>query len=346
MCAVVPVISAAYFGFALGVRILSPPESNGGGKAIGLGLLVAFASYATFISIDFIVAALSMSPPHEGEEYVNPLGVLMLFLAGLLYVGWLIALAGGLAGWLLFMISRNRAIRKWLLRESLLRRRSEKVAHVVVLLLLVVSVVPPYVSMRRSRNAELRERKNTALLAAASHGDVSEVQRLINEGADVQLGDNAGWPPIIWAAREGHNEVVKLLLEHGANPNVVETGNSNMTPLHWAATSDNVDCVRMLLENGADVNRSTTYGYTALMMAANSASPQLVQLLLDYKPDLDLRNNEGQTALAFVKVSRDRPSHLDLAGSGNWTDRVTIEKARRRHDEIIRLLESARPVNR
>jgi len=53
------------------------------------------------------------------------------------------------------------------------------------------------------------------------------------------------------AAERGHLDVVKLLLEHGADPNVQD--DEGETPLHHAAAwRDNVDIVRLLLEHGAD----------------------------------------------------------------------------------------------
>ena len=52
------------------------------------------------------------------------------------------------------------------------------------------------------------------------------------------------------AAYFGHVEIVKLLLERGANPNA--KNNIGRTPLHYAAQEGCVDVVRVLLERGAD----------------------------------------------------------------------------------------------
>jgi hypothetical protein len=344
MFGVLPIVTAAYFGLTLGATILSP-DIDSNFKAIKRGLQVAFGSYVTLMALVAIVMTIANFPPRGSENFVNPLGVLPLFGIGLLFVGWLVALAGSIAGWLLFRISPSL---EYLLSDSLksygLKGRTSRLAALTGLLLLLASIIPPCVSMRASRKAELRERRNNELSAAASRGDVTALRGLLDEGAEVEAGDNAGWTSIIHAARGGHNEVVQLLLQHGANPNVVENGNQNMTPLHWAATSNNIDGVRMLLENGADVNRSTTNGYTALMLAANNASPQLVQLLLNYKPNLDLRNDEGQTALAFAKARRSKPSLTDSQSNERYTDPIAIEKARIRHDKIIHLLEAAEAV--
>jgi len=55
------------------------------------------------------------------------------------------------------------------------------------------------------------------------------------------------------AAKRGHLDAVRLLLEHGADPNAREPGD-NTTPLHWAAAHGHVDVVRALLDAGADVH--------------------------------------------------------------------------------------------
>ncbi len=55
------------------------------------------------------------------------------------------------------------------------------------------------------------------------------------------------------AAKRGDLDAVRLLLEHGADPNAREPGD-NTTPLHWAAAHGHVDVVRALLDAGADVH--------------------------------------------------------------------------------------------
>ena len=62
-----------------------------------------------------------------------------------------------------------------------------------------------------------------------------------------------GWTALHEAAKRGHVDDVRLLLEHGADPNAREPGD-NTTPLHWAAAHGHVDVVRVLLDAGADVH--------------------------------------------------------------------------------------------
>lgn len=61
------------------------------------------------------------------------------------------------------------------------------------------------------------------------------------------------WTELHEAAKHGRLDAVRLLLEHGADPNAREPGD-NTTPLHWAAAHGHVDVVRALLDAGADVH--------------------------------------------------------------------------------------------
>ena len=70
------------------------------------------------------------------------------------------------------------------------------------------------------------------------------------------------------AADEGHVEVVRLLLESGADINTQEDYGNGATALMEAAGNGHVEVVRLLLENGADTNTQNNSGRTVLMYAA------------------------------------------------------------------------------
>jgi ankyrin repeat protein len=191
--------------------------------------------------------------------------------------------------------------------------------------------------MRQSNQAKVKERMDLDLSVAARDGSTARAQELLSAGADVEARDNANWTPILSAARGGHTEIVKMLLERGANPNVVEHGNGNMTPLIWAAALDNLECVQMLLDHGADVNASTTQGYTALMQAAQNGTPGTVKVLLDHGANL---GNQGRTALEIAKANRSVASRVDVTTLQTFTNPVSVGKAEKRHDEIIQILQA------
>lgn len=86
---------------------------------------------------------------------------------------------------------------------------------------------------------------------AAWRGDLKEVTRLIETGADVNWRDSIGETALFGAAAWGHVEVVRYLLSVGADCNIVESS-SGYTPLHWAASHGNLETIKLLVEAGAD----------------------------------------------------------------------------------------------
>lgn len=92
-------------------------------------------------------------------------------------------------------------------------------------------------------------------------------------GASVQ----AMQPDIFDAVKTGNLEVVKNLIDQGADVNQTEKG--GWTPLHWAALLDYLPIAQFLLERGALINQVDQDGWTALMYT-NTNNPYTVQQLL------------------------------------------------------------------
>ena len=69
--------------------------------------------------------------------------------------------------------------------------------------------------MFRRRN---RKRGQTALMWAAAEGHAQVVEELIRAGADIRYRLGTGYSPFLFAVREGHTQVVRTLLEAGASP--------------------------------------------------------------------------------------------------------------------------------
>jgi len=119
---------------------------------------------------------------------------------------------------------------------------------------------------------------------AAKKGDVSELNRLLEEGADVNEPGGLG-APLHWAAMNGHVDAVRLLVAKGADLGV----QSSMlgTPLHAAARFDRVEAAAALLAAGADPNAGDKDDFTPLMRAIVENRVAGVEVLLSGGTDVN-----------------------------------------------------------
>jgi outer membrane protein assembly factor BamB len=92
--------------------------------------------------------------------------------------------------------------------------------------------------------------REEALWEAAGRGDVAAVRKLLDEGTPVDAKTRYGATALSFACDKGQVEVVKLLLERGADPNAKDTF-YGATPLAWASQHGGLEVARILVEKGA-----------------------------------------------------------------------------------------------
>jgi Ankyrin repeats (3 copies) len=109
----------------------------------------------------------------------------------------------------------------------------------------------------RELKAEVDRRQNSDLqefLEACAGGATERARELVGKNPElVRSANKQGWTGLHAAAQHGHTEIVRLLLQHGADPNAREPGDHTY-PLHWAAAHGHVDTVRALLDAGTEVH--------------------------------------------------------------------------------------------
>ncbi|MES2633657.1 MAG: ankyrin repeat domain-containing protein [Pseudomonadota bacterium] len=110
--------------------------------------------------------------------------------------------------------------------------------------------------------------------------------------------------PLMIAALRGHLEVVRKLIDRGADVN-----KPGWTPLHYAATSGHVPIIALLLENHAYIDAESPNKTTPLMMAVHYGSAEAVKHLLEAGADPSLKNQLGMTAVDFAN----RANRKDMA---------------------------------
>ena len=133
---------------------------------------------------------------------------------------------------------------------------------------------------------------------AAKEGDEGRVALIINDfvNSEEESLENLT-SGLLFSADEGHDEVVKLFLDHGLNINTKGCKDGvflNQTALMRAAASGHHSTVKLLLERGANSDLQDTWGTTAMMFAAERKYPDIVSELLKNGADKNLRNSKGE----------------------------------------------------
>ena len=161
------------------------------------------------------------------------------------------------------------------------------------------------IDARAQETFRILSKKNTLpmdFINAVERGDAKAVKNLISEGADVRTKDKNGKAAIVIATEKGYGEVLKLLLENGADPNGKYFKNPKANLFIMAVHNANFDAALVLLKSGvsADFNYKYQDGKTALMIAIESKSQELVTYLLLKKSDIDASDDFGNTALIYA----------------------------------------------
>jgi len=195
-----------------------------------------------------------------------------------------------------------------------------------------------------------------AIHIAAYNGNAGVVRLLCQEyGVDINCSTSEtfedkpkkGITALEWAARMGHTEVVKLLLDNNAKVNVSRP-TDGCTPLFIAAQQGHAEVVKLLLDNRADVNASRTDdGTTPLFMAAQARHTEVVKLLLDNKADVNAsRTEDGATPLYYaaqeghtevVKLLLGNKADVNASRTDDGATPLFMA-AQARHTEVVKLL--------
>ncbi|XP_062004664.1 uncharacterized protein LOC133721905 [Rosa rugosa] len=137
--------------------------------------------------------------------------------------------------------------------------------------------------------------KRGALHFAAREGQSEMCKYLLEElKLDVDTKDEDGDTPLIHAARLGHTDTAKLLLEYGANPSIAS--DLGATALHHSAGLGNIELLRYLISKGVDVNSQSDAG-SPLIWAAGHDQPDAVKVLLEHHANPNAESDDDITPL-------------------------------------------------
>lgn len=157
-----------------------------------------------------------------------------------------------------------------------------------------------------AKKVSLTERDHkgrTAIGRACEDGSTEILAMLLEAGADPNLMTDRK-TPLMLAAYANKVEVVQLLLEKGAR--IDEINKMRETALMKSSAGEAVDVVRLLLERGADVNAKRIDGWSALTFAVWLKNREIAQMLIDKNADIHARCADGRSLLAIAKENNDK----------------------------------------
>jgi ankyrin repeat protein len=155
------------------------------------------------------------------------------------------------------------------------------------------------------------------LFEASAVGNLERVRKLIHEDASrVNAFAPDGFFPLGLAAFFGHKHIVEILLARGAEVGTAARNAQKVTALHGAVARRDVEIVKMLLEHGADANAKQERGFAPLHDAAANGNLALAQLLVKHGARADVRADDGKTPGEMAAERGHKEVAEWLAGSG------------------------------
>lgn len=150
--------------------------------------------------------------------------------------------------------------------------------------------------------SENDENGMTLIFKAVQRQNLRAVELLIEKDADLHRCETAqGSSPLLMAANVGNPEVVKTLLEAGADPEI--KGIFGQTPLIRAVIEEHFEVLALLLEYGCLLDRRDDSGNTALMHAVEDGQLEMVKAIIYAGVDVSLKNEAGMGLLQIAEAS-------------------------------------------
>eukprot|EP00947_MAST-08B_sp_MAST-8B-sp1_P000861 g861.t1 len=178
-------------------------------------------------------------------------------------------------------------------------------------------------------DVDIRDKKGqSAVWLACKQGNADIVRLLLEGGAELNEADiQYGSTPLYIAAANGLGEIVTLLIGAGAKVDQARPDDGGWTPLLIAAWEGRGEIVTLLIGAGANVDQATTdTGATPLCMAAKEGNGEIVALLIGAGAKVDqARTDTGRTPLFIAALEGHGETVTLLIGAGAKVDQATTD---------------------
>ena len=181
---------------------------------------------------------------------------------------------------------------------------------------------------------------NSLLGMSVRHGNVEMMKWLIDHGANVN-GDTVCCLPLHEAVHSDKIEAITVLLDNGAD--IEGMGNSGVTPLLHASACNQTESIKLLLERGADIHARSApnkwgegHRWTPLHVAASVGAIDSMRLLLEAGADTEALDQFGKTPLDYaIEMSKESFVRMEF---DQRTLNFKIVPAENNYAEAIELL--------
>lgn len=159
----------------------------------------------------------------------------------------------------------------------------------------------------------LRQHKQQLdIYESASIGDIDNLKKQLDQDSNLlNTYSIDGFTPLGLSCFFGHYNIVKYLIDRGANVNIASNNQLKVAPIHSACAISNYDITVLLLKSGANVNAKQMQGVTPLHSVAHNGQTKLAKLLIDSGSDINAKMDSGQTPL-FMANERNFTETADL----------------------------------
>ncbi len=153
---------------------------------------------------------------------------------------------------------------------------------------------------REAVETRIGEGQDLTIFEAAAVGDEKRVHELLLlEAGFVDLWSPDGFTALHLAAFFGHAAIAAELLDRGAVVGAVARNPLCVQAIHSAVAENHIDVVRVLLEHGGDPNAKQEGGFAPLHAAAQNGNVELHDLLVARGADPEAATDDGRTAADF-----------------------------------------------
>ena len=185
----------------------------------------------------------------------------------------------------------------------------------------------------------------TPLLLACEKGNAAMVEKLLAKGANPNVASPVGETPLMHCARTGNVAAVKSLLARKADVNGKDR-EEQQTALMWAAAQKHADVVKALIDGGADIHAKSRGGFTPMMFAARVGAIEVADVLVAAKSDINEVGPFGMTPLILASASGQSDFAIKVLDKGANANAKDQHGATAMHYAILKGLTSLNGTSR